>query len=152
MLKRFHFLLEITGFTGEEVVRCKGIARCLQIHATLKVTLCCAHKLWCKHRDKPWFSWHPAAADHWQNEQKNKCMVKRECQSMLQQRRMINTNQPEFKMRATPLQSVQLPVCQSSGLSQYISVTVDLHQSKCFGLSQQEKHQYLINIDPFPFR
>lgn len=50
--------------------RCKGIARFLQVHITLKVTLCCARHIWCKHRDKPLFSWHPASAQHGQNEQK----------------------------------------------------------------------------------
>lgn len=68
----------------------------LKVHGTLKVTLCCAHNTRCKHSDKPWFSWHPAAAEHGQNEQKNKCMVKTERQSMMQHRRMINTIQPEI--------------------------------------------------------
>lgn len=77
----------------------------LKVHGTLKVTLCCAHNTRCKHSDKPWFSWHPAAAEHGQNEQKNKCMVKTERQSMMQHRRMINTIQPEifiFKSHCQP--------------------------------------------------
>ncbi|MED6270993.1 hypothetical protein CHARACLAT_015892 [Characodon lateralis] len=68
-----------------------------KIHSTRKVTLCCAHSTRCKHRDKPWFSWHPAAAEHEQNEQKNRCVVKTERQSLMQQKRMIKTKQTNLK-------------------------------------------------------
>lgn len=91
--------------------RCKGTARCLEKHST-QVTLCCAHGMCCKHRDKPWFSWHPAAAEHGQNEQKNKRMVKTGRQSMSQQKRMVNTNQPHSQNEIRPSQFVQLSVHQ----------------------------------------
>lgn len=95
-----------TTFIGEEVVTVKkGLPGVWKIHSTLQVTLCCAHNTCCKHRDKPWFSWHPAAAEHGQNEQKqNKCMVKTERQSMMQQRRMINTKQSEISNERQPVQ------------------------------------------------
>lgn len=88
--------------------RCKGTARCLEKHST-QVTLCCAHGMCCKHRDKPWFSWRPAAAEHGQNEQKNKRMVKTGRQSMSQQKRMVNTNQPHSQNEIQP--SVCPAVC-----------------------------------------
>lgn len=119
----------------------KGLSGVWKYTPHWKVTLCCARNKWCKHRDKPWFSWHPAAAEHGQNEQKNKCMVKTERQSMMQKRRMINTNQPEFKLTAIN-QSVQLSVYPLSAFSQYIIFTIFLQTKYDFiEMTFLERHE-----------
>lgn len=109
LLGIIHFLLE--GSQERRLQWCKGTARCLKIHGT-QVTLCCAHNVCCKHRDKPWFSGHPAAAEHGQNEQKKQMYGKNRA-SEHDATETDDQNQPArvFTARATR-QSVQLSVHQ----------------------------------------
>lgn len=89
--KRGQKPLETIHFDSEAERRRSNGAKGLPgvIHGT-QVTLCCAHKVCCKHRDKPWFSWHPAAAEHGQNEQKKQMCGETQCQRVMQQKRMTN--------------------------------------------------------------
>lgn len=67
--------------------------------------------LCCKHRDKPWFSWRPAAAEHGQNEQKNKRMVKQGVRAWANRKGWSTQSSHTVKMRSGR-QFVQLSVCQ----------------------------------------
>lgn len=127
----------------------KGLPGVWKIHGTLQVTLCCAHNTCCKHRDKPWFSWHPAAAEHGQNEQKqNKCMVKTEHQSMMQQRWMINTKQPEISNERQPVQlSVHTHITPTDKMWRITEVTFLERDEDAFFLSGYKNGSHKINYD-----